>query len=226
LWLDLSEQTGDNVLDDLLNRLHNQRENYRYESGMTVVVDGSDIWSQKQHKVAAGRIFNYKAVSSLVFIRQRPVKLARSQQLHLGPLSTSSTGDLLRKLLATDLTNDQIEKAILTSNGFPLAISILSKLLDGKNIESILSSDEKPLYELSGNILVPQKEIFSSVTPILMLNFCVKNSFILIPIVSTTFTRLLNLKSFPYSYLPYCARSNPCSYANVSYLGNFTPSTV
>lgn len=68
LWPDLLSETDDKALDNLIHQIHNQRENYRYERGITVVIDGTDIWSQEKHEEAANKIFNYKAVSSLVFI--------------------------------------------------------------------------------------------------------------------------------------------------------------
>lgn len=168
LWVDLSSQINDNVVDDIIIQLHEQGENYRYERGLTVVIDGTDIWSQKKHEEAAAKIFNYKVVSSLVFIRQKPLKLAKVRELELEPISNASTAELLKKLLSTELTADQVEKALLASKGLPLAVSLLSKLIKGENIDDILSYTDKPIYEVSSNILVPKKEIITAATPIIV----------------------------------------------------------
>lgn len=167
-WLNLSSEMSESALDNLIIQIQEQRENYQYDRGITVVIDGSDYWTTKQHEEAASKIFNYKVVSSLIFTHRKPLKLARSEVLKLKPLSNASSGDLLRKLLSTDLTDDQMEKAMLVSKGYPLALSILGKLIKGENIDSILSLTHDPLYDLSNQILIPKKEILSTTRPIIV----------------------------------------------------------
>ena len=168
LWLDLSSEIGDNPLGDLLKRIDNERERYQYDDRLIVVIDGSDIWNEKQHQDASGKIFNYKVVSSLVFTRQRPLNFNRSEQLILEPLSENETADLIQKLLSGNLKEAQLLEAIDASKGYPLAIKLLSQLLKGENINSILTALNQPLYELSNNILVPKNEIITSTSPIIV----------------------------------------------------------
>ncbi len=169
LWLDLSSNIDDNAIENLLIEIRRISDD-RYERGdrLTIVIDGTDVWSQKKHEEVVGKIFNYKIVSSLVFIRQKPLKFSRGEHLWLEPLSNSSTGDLLRKLLSTDLTDSQISQAIEASKGFPLALSILSKLIRGDNIDSILSSTKEPLYDIQNGILVPKNKILTETNPIIV----------------------------------------------------------
>lgn len=169
LWLDLSSNIDDNAIDNLLIEIRKISDD-RFERGgrLTVVIDGTDIWSQKKHEEAAGKIYNYKIVSSLVFIRQKPLKFQKSQHFSLQPLSNSSTGELLRKLLSSELTDSQISKAIEASKGFPLALSILSKLIQGDNIDSIFSSAKEPLYDIQNDILVPKNKIITETKPIIV----------------------------------------------------------
>lgn len=168
LWVDLSSQVNENIVEEILIQLRERREDYGYERGLTVVIDGTDIWNQKKHEEAAANIFNYKVVSSLVFIRQKSLKLSRAQELELKPFSNTSTAELLKKMLAIDLTDDQVEKALLASKGYPLAISILSKLIKGESIDEILSYVDKPIYEVSDNILVPKRDIVTATKPIIV----------------------------------------------------------
>lgn len=129
LWLDLSSNIDNNAIDNLLIEIRKISDD-RFERGfrgLAIVIDGTDLWSQKKHEDAVGKIFNYKIVSSLIFIRQKTLKFPRGQHLSLRPLSNSSTGDLLRRLLSRELTDLQISQAIEASKGFPLALSILSK---------------------------------------------------------------------------------------------------
>lgn len=168
LWLDLSNDINEKALDNLILRIDGQDENYRLGRILSVVIDGSDYWTQKQHEEATARIFNFKVVSSLIFIRQKSLKLDRSQQLVIKPFSNSSSGDFLRKLLSTTMTDDQMAKVIKESNGYPLALSILSKLVKGENIDSLLSITNQPLYDLSNNIHIPKKKIISASRPIII----------------------------------------------------------
>lgn len=169
LWLDLSSNIDANAIDNLLIEIRRISDD-RYERGgrLTVVIDGTDVWSQKKHEEAVGKIFNYKIVSSLVFIRQKPLKFSRGEHLSLHPLSNSSTGDFLRRLLFSELTDTQISQAIEASKGFPLAVSILSKLIQGDNIDSILSSTTEPLYDIQNGILVPKNKIITETKPIIV----------------------------------------------------------
>lgn len=168
LWLDLSTEINEKALDNLILQIDGWRDNNNFYSGLTVVIDGSDYWTQKEHEEAAERIFNYKVVSSLIFIRQKPLSLIHSKQLAVMPFSNSSSGDFLRRLLSTDLTDEQMEKAMEASKGYPLALTILSKLLNGESIDSILSITNNPLYELSNNIFLPKKELIAATRPIIV----------------------------------------------------------
>lgn len=173
LWLDLSTNIEENSIDNLLLEIKKLRDE-RYEKGysnytdLPVVIDGSDIWSLKEHEEVTRKIFNNKIISSLVFIRQKPLKFRGAQNLTLRPLSNSSTADLLRKLLSSELTDLQISQAIEASKGIPLAISILSKLIKGRNVDSILSTTKEPLYDIQNGILVPKRQIITITKPIIV----------------------------------------------------------
>jgi restriction system protein len=169
LWLDLSLNIEDDAIDNLLieiRKISDERDENGYR-GLTVVVDGTDIWSQKKHEETASKIFNFKIVESLIFIRRNELELKRAQHLSIQPLSNSATGDLLKKLLSSELSEKQISDAIEASKGFPLALSILSKLIKGSNVDSILSSNE-PLYDIQNGILVPKNQIIASTKPIII----------------------------------------------------------
>lgn len=169
LWLDLSSNIDDSIIDNLVIEIRKVSDE-RYERGgrLTVVIDGTDIWSQKKHEEVAGKIFNYKIVSSLVFISRKELKFPRGQHLSVYPLSNSSTGDLLRRLLSSELTDVQISQAIEASKGYPLALFILSKLIQGDNADSILSSAKDPLYDIQNGILLPKKQILTTAKPIII----------------------------------------------------------
>ena len=173
LWLDLSANIEEGSIDNLLieiQKLSDERykKGYSYYTELPVVIDGSDIWSQKEHEELTRKIFNKKIISSLVFIRQKPLKFRGGHNLTLRPLSNSSTGDLLRKLLSSELTDLQITQAIEVSKGIPLAISILSRLIKGRSVNSILSTTKEPLYDIQNGILIPKQKIITVTKPIIV----------------------------------------------------------
>ncbi len=168
LWFDASLNVHENSLDNLLVQIREQRNDYSYREGMSIVVDGTDYWTLRQHEEATDRIFNHKIVSSLIFVRREPVKLARSQQLLIEPLSTYQSRELLKKLSSIDLSEEEINKVADLSNGIPLFLSILSSLIEGRNAELISSIISGPLYQLTDRILVPEKELINVTRPILI----------------------------------------------------------
>jgi HJR/Mrr/RecB family endonuclease len=172
LWFDLHSNIEDTAVDNLLIEIRKISDE-RYESGhrgLAIVVDGTDIWSKKKHEEVATKIFNYKIVTSLVFIRRKELKLAKGYNLSLDALSNSSTGDLLRKILSHELSDLQISQLVNASKGFPLALSILIELINGENVDSIIStsSSKEPLYNIENGILVPKKQIISVTKPIII----------------------------------------------------------
>jgi restriction system protein len=164
LWLNAGSYTDD-YLKELLNEIdQNQRGN-----SVAVIIDGTDQWNEQQYETAVGKIFNYKAVSSLIFTTRSRVTLKKSDQLELTPMSVIESADLLSKL-SSDLFIDGgvLAEAALATNGYPLAISLLSALLKGGQIDSIAALLRQPLYELSNSIFVPKNEIITVVQPIIV----------------------------------------------------------
>lgn len=162
LWL-----YGENYTDDLLKELLNEIEQDHRGGSVIVAIDGTEQWGQQQYETAIAKIFNYKAVSSLIFTTRSQVKLRRADHLELSPMSIRESVDLLSKLSPDLFQDGLITEAALAANGYPLAISLLSKLLKGGQIDSIAALLKEPLYDLSNNIFVPKNEIITLVPPII-----------------------------------------------------------
>jgi HJR/Mrr/RecB family endonuclease len=170
LWLDLSSaRDADAAFDDFVIHLSDlNEERFPDREHFFVVVDGTDLWNEEQHERAVGKIFNYKMVSALVFTRQQPLDLRRSEGLHLERLSHNAATRLLEILLNQNLADTEILKAVDASKGNPLALSILTELLKVGMQNSVSSLLQQPLYELSNHILIPKKEIITVATPVLV----------------------------------------------------------
>lgn len=140
-----------------------ERDHYRT---IAVVIDDCEL-NKKEYEEISARIFNYKRIASLTFISRQQTVIDSDRQLILEPISRNESEELLRKLLSSDFTNVDLLEAIVASKGYPLAIELISKLLQGQRAEAFPALIDKPLYELSNNILVPTKEIITSVTPVI-----------------------------------------------------------
>ncbi len=165
LWLN----TSDYNKDKLRNLIEEDRHTH-LESSLIVIIDADSPWNDQQYENVTREVFNYKAVSSLIFISRHSVNLKRYDELNLQPLDELDSIDLAFNLapnLALELSVEDFTDAAVASKGYPLALTLLLSLIRKDGAGSISDLLRQPLYELSGNILVPQKEILTVVPPII-----------------------------------------------------------
>lgn len=146
LWMDANSISSTrNELDLFLDSVSIANKEHYRKNGLIVVIDETDTWTEDEHEKVTSRIFNHKGVSSLIFTRRSPLKLRRMEHLQIESLSDDVIAVTLERLLSANLDEVQIREVVSAS----------------KNLT-------KPLYELSNNILVPQKDIIESVSPIII----------------------------------------------------------
>jgi len=151
----------------VLTRLNKER--FPSRENLIVVIDGSDTWDEKEHDRALISISNFKMVSALVFTRQEHLSFRLSENLHLAPLSENVISSLLEIFLNESSISTQVSNIVEAAKGNPLALSILTELLKSRSKDSsFLKILQKPLYELSNNILVPKKDIITVAQPIIL----------------------------------------------------------
>lgn len=168
LWVRLDPFNQATALDELLKHIDGRRERYSRNEGFIVIVDDSEVWNNEELEKATNRIYNYKAVSSLVFIGRSSANLRRSEQIYLEALSQRDSLTFLEELTGTQLDENQLADLMKLSNGIPLAIELLKKIISVQDKRSPQSAINEPLYELSNNILVPKKEIVAATSPIII----------------------------------------------------------
>lgn len=132
------------------------------------MIDDADGWTNEQYREASRRIYNYKAVRSLLFISRKNVKMERSRILNLEPFSENESNELIQRLIPEFDNATSILEAILATNGYPLAIKFLGELLKNQNENSIRSLLSKPIYNLNEKVLIPETEIITNVSPIII----------------------------------------------------------
>lgn len=129
LWVELRSENKDDTLDEVIKHLEKERERYLYPERLIVVIDGSDHWSATDHQEASAKIFNYKAVESLIFTTRAAIHIEKSFLLELKPFTEGTTYNLVEKEFADTLNANQIQEIVELSKGYPLAISLLGKLI-------------------------------------------------------------------------------------------------
>lgn len=161
-WLGFYESANSTLsLENFIRDLYAERP----RGEVLVVLDGAEVLTDKQITDATGRLFNLKAVRSVVFISRRtpPPAGPGSETLELGPLGTAETVHLLKALSPVELSPDVLEDAALSTGGHPLAASLLAKLLTQSTGASELIKGQ--LYELERTIRVPPNDILSVARP-------------------------------------------------------------
>lgn len=171
LWLNLSHHSNiDTALINFINHL-SIRNKERFPNGeqVNVVIDEGDLLDLRQQRMITDAIFNYKMVSSLIFIRRTPMEVFRSPHLALKPLPQSESLELLQRLLPKDdISNSQLLEIVNSTEGYPLAISLISKLIKKENYNSISSVIKDPLYDVSKSLSLPESEIITTISPIIV----------------------------------------------------------
>lgn len=162
LWVDLHSQPNPSAaIDEFTAYLYEQRRKGEF----IVVLDGSDALSDREHQEAIGKVFNFKAVRSLVFTTRRSPSVDRADTLTLGPVSESEATELLKALSSRELTLEAINEAVDAANGYPLAIQLLAGFLKSGDVTALRHLLQGPLYDLSQTIAVPYTEIVAAVAP-------------------------------------------------------------
>lgn len=165
LWVDLpSEKIPHRAIDKLLRDLEEGRkENRPFEETM-IVLDGADDLTDEELNEATSKIFNWKRVKSLAITMRRRPELKRAKVLELGPLDYDETDMLVHRILSSfEMPQKYLEQVVRLSQGNPLAISMLSKLLESGRREDFERLLQGNLYDLSER--ASQDQIVTVVKP-------------------------------------------------------------
>ena len=169
LWVNLEERLDDSVIDEVVLQLREPSMSHLFDSGITVVLDSTEYWSQPRIEAAVSRIFNYKIVSSVIIVSRQRLNFKRAEYLEIGELNHANADELLNGFLQSHLTADQFNQAFAATNGHPLALRMLAQLLKDGNFDTVVASlRNEPIYQLPQKIIVPEKEIIDVTKPIIL----------------------------------------------------------
>jgi restriction system protein len=112
-------------------------------------------------------VFNRKSIRALILTQREGLPWPRHSHLYLAPLSLDASLLLLRRLVGDSIS---IPSGLLELiEGHPLAIRLIAGLLRTHDPNTLVSSLQGALYQLKNQILVPQRELITSVRPSLVL---------------------------------------------------------
>lgn len=163
-WLDLYDEPPDPTigLENFIQALYAERP----RGDVLVILDGAEALTDGQIAAATGRLFNLKAVRSVVFASRRTPAPDDSvgDTLELGPLDPTETIQLLKTLGPGGLSSELLEEAARSTAGHPLAASLLAKLL----LQSPGTARDVArglLYELEQPITLPPTDVVAAAGP-------------------------------------------------------------
>lgn len=130
-----------------------------------VAIDGVDGLSASHLEDVARRIFNFKAVRTLIFVARLAPNLSRAKMLQLEPLNVADASEMAEHLLGRRYTRETAIEAIRASGGLPLALKLLADQIRGggsQDVESVLRGD---IYQLDRQIVVPERKLITAIKP-------------------------------------------------------------
>lgn len=147
-----------------LDRLSYELRNNERKSLRAVVVDDADLISKQIDEIQS-RVFNWKSIRTLLLSAHQPLKARRHiSTLQLEPLNLNETITLFR-MLSRSTGRPIPEQLASISEGLPLAIHLIARLLETHDPRSIFNMLEGSVYNLQNQIHVPQRQLVSAVKP-------------------------------------------------------------
>lgn len=167
IWIELSsEKNPYETTNEFIEELYNRRFP---DQDLIIVIDGADHLTEKQLEHITSRLFNLKAVRSVLITRQVKPNLERADVLALEMLPKIDATHLLQKLLTENLPSHIIADALNSTLGSPLALSVLAdilKLASGQDlIKDMAALLKGQLYDISNVVDVPPNKIIPAVAP-------------------------------------------------------------
>jgi restriction system protein len=161
--LSLGNQGQEIDLDRLDYLLRDGRLNLR-----TVIIDNAPLGEEELERLTR-KVFNWKRIRELFLTNREPKFKGGVQTINLGPLDQRSTLELFR-LLSRERKLERIPDALLTlSEGHPLAIHLMANLLQTHDPHSLVKLLQGSVYSLKNELLVPRRELITSVVPKLVI---------------------------------------------------------
>jgi hypothetical protein len=168
-WLNLEATANAEVeLTHFIESLYveTRQDGYGRRRESVVIIDGADALSDSSLEIAFGRLFNLKRVRSVVVTSRRIPNIERADVLPLSGLALDDTDQLLRALSQTNLSPSDVGEALSATQGLPLAVSLLAKLIGsgvgGATLAELLA---KPLYDVRSAVAVPESSLLEAVRP-------------------------------------------------------------
>ena len=139
LWVDLySRPQGETELSQFIEELYaaNSASEPRLRESI-VILDGAEALSDRFTEYAIGRLFNLKRIRAVVVTSRRQPNIKRADVLALTPLLSTDAERLFRALASDALLATDLSAATEFAHGFPLAISLLARLVASRGASTV-----------------------------------------------------------------------------------------
>jgi restriction system protein len=147
-----------------LDRLSYQLRNNDRKRTRAVAVDDVDLIAKQIDELHA-TVFNWKSIRTLLLSSRQPLHSRRNiHTLRLEPLNLEETTALF-KLLSQSADRSIPEQLASISEGMPLAIHLIARLLETHDPKSLLNMLQGFVYNLQNQIQIPERQLITIVKP-------------------------------------------------------------
>ena len=168
-WLDLSSEVNpQNAVNKLVGEFYNEiseRRDSRLLSDVVVTFDGTEALTDDEINSASARLFNIKAIRSLIFVDRRIRSIKRSQSLILNELSPLAASQLFEASSFGELPPELVAQGLNAAHGNPLAIAVLANIIKAHGVEAVADLIYGRLYQLEKTVAVPEPELIQIAAP-------------------------------------------------------------
>jgi predicted AAA+ superfamily ATPase len=156
VWLDIDRELDTKTalakfIEDIYSHKHGRNQ--------IIVIDGAEALTDEQIRDATNRLFNLKAVSSVLLAGRRSPIVGGAEILELEPLSEIDAVRLLQMLLPPELASATIETAVRATQGLPLAVLMFAGILKSGRLGDLSDLLGGRIYDLSRVIGIPSTKL-------------------------------------------------------------------
>ena len=134
-----------------------------------VAIDDAEVFDQQQLNSITHRVLNFKQVRALIFVTRRQPDFARANILQLQPLSMTDAQHMLRNLLGTESSPEDIRRAASIASGSPRALGLVAQLVRGREPHTIDRILRGEIYDIGEQIILPEQQLIKEAKPKIML---------------------------------------------------------
>ena len=153
----------DQTMVELVGRIDKLYRTQNYPE--TLAIDEVEGLSGRDISTVVGRLLNIKAIRQLIFVSRGRLKIPHTDSIQLEPFGDTDVEEMLKSLLGGDFSEDIIAKASATTGGSPILLSLLARLLRGRDPQETLRILNGQQYDLQQGLILPNRKLIAEIRP-------------------------------------------------------------